>query len=73
MSKPLTVERFIAAFRLDMGWECKPGTLITNDLTEFARANEGDTRDILELLVIFKMSHNIAKIHINNTAAIEAL
>lgn len=72
MSKPLTVERFIEAFRLDMGWECAPGTRITNELTEFAQEREGSTRDIIELLVIFKISHGI-RMDVQNAAAIEAL
>lgn len=72
MSKPLTVTGFIQAFRLDMGWECEPGTRITNDLTEFATERLGSTRDIIELLVIFKMSHGIRP-GVHNTAAIEAL
>jgi hypothetical protein len=72
MSKPLTVERFIEAFRLDTGWECTPGTRITNELTEFASERAGSTRDIIELLMIFKISHGFdAKIQ--NAAAIEAL
>jgi hypothetical protein len=73
MSKPLTVERFIEAFRLDMGWKCEPGTRITNDLTEFATERLGSERDILELLTIFKLSHGIAAGEINNCDAIEAL
>lgn len=72
MSKPLTVERFIEAFRLDMGWKCEPGTRITNELTEFAAEREGSTRDITELLIIFKMSHGLP-VNISNSAAIDAL
>jgi len=72
MSKPLTVDRFIEAFRLDLGWKCEPGTRITNDLTEFATERLGSTRDIIELLVIFKMSHGI-RADVRNAAAIEAL
>lgn len=72
MSKPLTVERFVEAFRLDTGWECKPDTRITNDLTDFAKEREGSTRDIIELLVIFKMANGIDPT-IHNSAKIEAL
>lgn len=72
MSKPLTVNRFIEAFRLDTGWKCEPGTRITNDLTEFAKAREGSTRDIIELLVIFKMSKGINP-SIHNSEKIEQL
>lgn len=73
-SKPLTVERFIAAFRLDTGWECAPGTRITNDLTAFAKEREGSTRDIVELLVLFKMSHGSRWVPlISNADAIRAL
>lgn len=72
MSKPLTVERFIQAFRLDMGWKCEPGTRITNELTEFALERDGSTRDIFELLVIFKMSRGLRDT-IRNVDAIKAL
>lgn len=72
MSKPLTIDRFIEAFRLDMGWECAPGTRITNELTEFAQEREGSTRDIIELLIIFKMAHGIRP-GINNSSLIEVL
>jgi hypothetical protein len=71
-SKPLTVARFIEALRLDMGWECEPGSRITNELTEFAQERVGSTRDIIELLIIFKMSHGLP-VSISNAAAIEAL
>jgi hypothetical protein len=73
MAKPLTVERFIAAFRLDTGWECREGTRIANDLTAFALERLGSTRDIVELLVIFKMSHDLSWGEIHNVRAIEAL
>lgn len=72
MSKPLTVDRFVEALRLDMGWKCEPGTRITRELTEFAVERMGSTRDIIELLVIFKMSHGI-RLDIHNADAIEAL
>jgi len=72
MSPPLTVDRFIEAFRLDMGWECAPGTRITADLTKFAEERAGSTRNIIELLIIFKMAHGI-RVDINNADAIEAL
>lgn len=72
MRKPLTAERFIEAFKLDTGWKCEPDTRITNELTEFAKQREGSTRDIIELLVIFKMAHGINPA-IHNSAKIEAL
>jgi hypothetical protein len=73
MSKPLTVERFIAAFRLDSGWKCEPGTRITNDLTAFAQEREGSTRNIIELLIIFKMAHGLPAGEVRNCDTIEAL
>lgn len=73
MTKPLTVERFIEAFRLDSGWKCEPGTRITNDLTKFAEERLGSTRDIVELLVIFKMGHGLPAGQVRNVDAIEAL
>lgn len=72
MSKPLTVDRFIEAFRLDLGWKCEPGTRITNELTEFASARLGSTRNIIELLIIFKIAHGI-RVDVENADAIEAL
>lgn len=72
MSKPLTVERFIEAFRLDMGWECAPGTRITNELSEFATERLGSTRNIIELLVIFKLAHGLSP-NIARSDEIEAL
>ena len=72
MSKPLAVDRFIQAFRLDYGWECQPNTRITTELTTFAKEREGSTRDILELLVIFKMSKGL-RLDIHNSTAIEEL
>lgn len=73
MAKPLTVERFIEAFRLDMGWKCEPSTRITNELTEFATERLGSDRNILELLVIFKISKGLPADTVNNSDAIEAL
>jgi hypothetical protein len=72
MAKPLTIDRFIQAFRLDYGWECLPNTRITNELTEFAREREGSTRDIIELLIIFKMSKGL-RLDVHNSTSIEAL
>jgi hypothetical protein len=72
MSKPLTVDRFIEAFRLDLGWKCEPNTRITNELTKFAQAREGSTRDIIELLIIFKVAKGI-RLDIHNSDKIEAL
>lgn len=72
MSRPLTADRFIEAFRLDMGWECAPGTRITNELTEFAREREGSTREIIEYLIMFKMAHGI-RLEIHNSDQIDAL
>lgn len=72
MNRPLTAELFIEAFRLDMGWECKPGTRITNELTEFATERAGSTRDIVELLIIFKLAHGL-RASVHNAAAIDAL
>jgi hypothetical protein len=60
MSEPLTIEGFIDAFRSRTGWECAPGTRITNDLTEFATERLGSTRDVDELHIIFCLSHGIA-------------
>lgn len=72
MSKPLTVERFIEAFRLDSGWKCEPGTRITNELTEFATERLGSTREIVELLIIFKIAHGIPS-ETRNVNAIDKL
>jgi hypothetical protein len=72
MSKPLTVDRFIEAFRLDMGWECAPNTKITRELTGFAQEREGSTRDIIELLIMFKMAHGFDP-SIDNSDRIDAL
>jgi len=73
MAKTLTVDRFIEAFRLDMGGKCEPGTRITNELTEFATERLGSTRNILELLTIFKMSKGLPAGTVNNSDKIEAL
>lgn len=59
MSKPLTVDGFIQTFRDKHGWECKPGTRITDDLTVFASEREGSTRDVDELYVLFCVSHGL--------------
>lgn len=72
MSKPLTIDRFIEAFRIDTGWKCEPGTRITNELTEFAKQRDGSTRDIIELLLIFKISKGIDPT-IRNSEKIEQL
>jgi len=42
------------------------------DLTKFAEERAGSTRNIIELLIIFKMAHGI-RVDINNADAIEAL
>jgi hypothetical protein len=72
VSKPLTVDRFIEAFRLDLGWKCEPNTRITNELIEFAQEREGSTRDIIELLLIFKMAKGL-RLDMHNSDKIEAL
>lgn len=59
MTKGLTVDGFIQAFRDRHGWKCDPGTRITNDLTEFAEGRLGSERDIDELYVIFCMAHGL--------------
>ena len=55
----LTVEKFVNFFRKTHKWECKEGTRITNELTEFAKEREGSIRDIDELYTIFCISKGI--------------
>jgi len=55
----LTVEGFINFFRKQHNWECKEGTKITNELTEFAKEREGSKRDIDELYAIFCISKGL--------------
>lgn len=57
--KGLTVEKFINNFRVATGWECREGTRITDELTDFAKEREGSVRAIQELHVIFCLSHGI--------------
>jgi hypothetical protein len=60
MEKPgLTVEKFVDFFRKTQGWECREGTKIANDLTEFAKEREGSTRNIHELYVMFCLAKGI--------------
>lgn len=59
MKNGLTIEKFINNFKNKHGWECKPNTRITNELTEFAKEREGSTRNIDELYVIFCMSKGL--------------
>ena len=73
MKKPLTVEIFIEAFRLDTSWKCEPNTRITNLLTEFAKEREGSKRNIFELLTIFKIAYGINPGEIHNSKKIEEL
>jgi hypothetical protein len=55
----LTTKSFIEFFRKVHGWECKPGTRITNDLTSFAKERLGSSRDKHELYIIFCLAHGI--------------
>lgn len=59
MTKPLTAENFIEAFRKRHGWKCEPGTRITDELTAFANERLGSTRNVDELYVIFCMSKGL--------------
>ena len=45
----LTSEKFIRHFKTCTGWKCEAGMRITNELTAFATAHLGSTRNIDEL------------------------
>jgi len=55
----LTSENFIEHFKKSTGWECKIGTRIFKELTDFANERLGSTRNIDELHVIFCLSKGI--------------
>ena len=55
----LTVEKFIRYFKTCTGWKCEAGMRITEELTAFATAHLGSTRNIDELHGIFCLSKGI--------------
>ena len=55
----LTVEKFVEAFRWQTGWKCEPGSRIYSELEKFALERLGSTRDIDELVWIFRISRGL--------------
>ena len=55
----LTSEKFIRHFKTCTGWKCEAGMRITTELTAFATAHLGSTRNIDELHGIFCLSKGI--------------
>ena len=55
----LTSEKFIRHFKTCTGWKCEAGMRITNELTAFATAHLGSTRNIDELHGIFCLAKGI--------------
>jgi hypothetical protein len=62
----LTVDSFVKAFRKRHHWKALSGSRIANDLTAFAEARLGSTRNIEELYVIFCLGHGLQPYPQNN-------
>jgi len=46
-------------FRKQTGWKVKRGTPIYNDLTEFSKKYSRKKRDVIEVVVIFRIASGI--------------